>query len=346
MGLGNPKGRGDIDRLNQSLLSIVEILRPSDEERWRHWRAFECVRAIILKEVPHAKVHLFGSAANGLNVTNVNDLDLCLEVPEVGVDDVGVKGAIIEKVGQLLEREGMKDIFALPKARVPVCKFTIAETNTRVDITVNNMLAIVNTKLLRDYSRLDPRLQQLVYAVKHWAKQRNVNDAYRGTLSSYAYVLLCISFLQQRQPAILPCLQQLQPTFKATIGQWSCEFNDDVEGLQGFGSSNTESLAELLIAFFDYWARRHDYNNAVVSIRMGGMISKADKDWTRRIGNERHLVCIEDPFELTHDLGRTIDRSSCMVLRREFERAANILATEADPLPKLFESYRTNVQRY
>ncbi len=33
----------------------------------------------------------------------------------------------------------------------------------------------------------------------------------RGTLSSYAYVLLCIALLQQRKPAILPVLQDMRP---------------------------------------------------------------------------------------------------------------------------------------
>jgi|LauGreDrversion2_5_1035112.scaffolds.fasta_scaffold197170_1 DNA polymerase sigma len=60
------------------------------------------------------------------------------------------------------------------------------------------MLALVNTKLLRDYASLDPRLRQLVFLVKKWAKVRGVNDSYRGTLSSYAYVLLCINHLQVR----------------------------------------------------------------------------------------------------------------------------------------------------
>ena len=81
----------------------------------------------------------------------------------------------------------------------------------QVDVTVNNILAIVNTKLLRDYASIDVRLQQLVYVVKHWAKQRQVNDSYRGTLSSYCYVLMCIHILQQRSPPILPCLQEMQP---------------------------------------------------------------------------------------------------------------------------------------
>jgi DNA polymerase sigma len=48
------------------------------------------------------------------------------------------------------------------------------------------MLAVVNSKLLHDYSQVDPRLRQLAFLVKHWAKQRQVNETYRGTLSSYA----------------------------------------------------------------------------------------------------------------------------------------------------------------
>jgi DNA polymerase sigma len=65
---------------------------------------------------------------------------------------------------------------------------------------VNNILAIVNTKLLKDYGAIDERLLQLVFVVKLWAKRRQVNDSYRGTLSSYCYVLMCIHLLQQRSP--------------------------------------------------------------------------------------------------------------------------------------------------
>ena len=54
---------------------------------------------------------------------------------------------------------------------------------------------------------------------------------------------------------------------------------------------------QLLWAFFEYWAYRHDWAHGVVSIRLGGLLSKEDKGWTRRVGSERHLVCVEDPFE-------------------------------------------------
>lgn len=127
---------------------------------------------------------------------------------EGDTSDHDAKAAVILKLEEVLAESGvMTDLLALPKARVPVIKFTYAPTATRVDVTVNNMLATVNTQLLRAYAEVDPRLRQLVYVIKYWAKQRRVNDAYRGTLSSYAYVIMCVALLQQRSPAVLPCLQ-------------------------------------------------------------------------------------------------------------------------------------------
>lgn len=123
------------------------------------------------------------------------------------------------EIGQLLEEAGMQDVFPIPKARMPVVKFVVSSTGTKADITLNNRLAISNTKLLRDYAAVDPRLRQLVLLVKHWAKARRVNDAYVGTLSSYAYVLMCIAHLQQRQPPVLPVLQEMEPTYQVTHGE-------------------------------------------------------------------------------------------------------------------------------
>ena len=36
----------------------------------------------------------------------------------------------------------------------------------------------------------------MLCAVKYWARCRRVNTTYEGTLSSYAYVLMVIHFLQ------------------------------------------------------------------------------------------------------------------------------------------------------
>lgn len=36
---------------------------------------------------------------------------------------------------------------------------------------------------------------------------------------------------------------------------------------------------------------------------------------TTRVGTERHLLCIEDPFELSHDLGRTVHAGEALGTR-------------------------------
>ncbi|KAI8021125.1 UTP:RNA uridylyltransferase 1 [Camellia lanceoleosa] len=228
---------------------------------------------------------------------------------------------------------------ALTRARVPIVKLMDPVSGISCDICINNLLAVVNTKLLRDYAKIDARLRQLAFIVKHWAKSRGVNETYRGTLSSYAYVLMCIHFLQQRKPAILPCLQGMEITYAVTVDNVECAYFDQVEKLSSFGSRNRESIAQLVWAFFNYWAYWHDYANDVISVRTGSILSKRGKDWTRRIGNDRHLICIEDPFETSHDLGRVVDKFSIRVLREEFERAAEIMQYDPDPCVTLFEPY-------
>ncbi|XLS82405.1 hypothetical protein HN51_048236, partial [Arachis hypogaea] len=88
---------------------------------------------------------------------------------------------------------------------------------------------------------------------------------------------------------------------------------------------------------FYYWAYCHDYANLVISVRTGSIINKREKDWTRRIRNDWHLVCIEDPFEISHDLGRVVDKCSIKILRKEFERAADIMQYDPNSCVKLFE---------
>ncbi|KAM3401694.1 hypothetical protein ACQJBY_006016 [Aegilops geniculata] len=226
---------------------------------------------------------------------------------------------------------------ALTRARVPIVKLMDPDTGLSCDICVNNLLAVVNTKLLRDYAQIDQRLRQLAFIVKHWAKSRRVNETYQGTLSSYSYVIMCIHLLQLRR--ILPCLQEMEATCYVTVDDNHYAYFDQVDKLSNYGAHNNETLSSLLWAFFHYWAYQHDYTQNVISIRTGKIISKHMKDWTRRVGNDRHLICIEDPFETSHDLGRIVDKFSIKILREEFERAANILQYDPNPSVKLFEPY-------
>ncbi|OVA00173.1 PAP/25A-associated [Macleaya cordata] len=326
--------RSDIDRLNAPFLEIFESLVPAEEEKAKQKQLLASLEKLVNKEWPGAQLYLYGSCANSFGVSK-SDIDVCLAIEDTDIS----KSELLLKLAEILESDNLQNVQALTRARVPIVKLMDPATGISCDICVNNVLAVVNTKLLRDYAQIDGRLRQLAFIVKHWAKSRGVNETYRGTLSSYAYVLMCIHFLQQRKPAILPCLQEMKATYTVTVDDIQCAYFDKVENLCDFGARNKESIAQLVWAFFDYWAHRHDYANAVISVRTGSIISKRAKEWTRRIGNDRHLICIEDPFEISHDLGRVVDKFTIKTLREEFERAANIMQYDPNPCVTLFEPY-------
>ncbi|KAF3327110.1 terminal uridylyltransferase 7-like isoform X1 [Carex littledalei] len=330
----NIQCRRDIDSFAPKFLAIFESLVPAEEEIAKQRQLINSLNNLISREWPHARLHLYGSCANSFGVSN-SDIDVCLSINE---RELG-KAEIILKLAEILEAGNLQNVQALTRARVPIVKMMDPQTGLSCDICINNLLAVVNTKLLKDYAMIDPRLRQLAFIVKHWAKSRHVNETYQGTLSSYAYVIMCIHFLQNRRPAILPCLQAMEATYVVTVDNIDCSYFDDVNKLHMFGARNREPISRLLWAFFHYWAYQHDYTADVISIRTGTLISKHSKDWTRRIGNDRHLICIEDPFETSHDLGRVVDKFSIKILREEFERAANILQYDPNPTVTLFEPY-------
>ena len=126
---------------------------------------------------------------------------------------------------------GVRNVQAITSAKVPIIKFTsLGQYKTRIegDISLYNILAQENTQMLRFYSNIDQRVrvsqfwrlyptrvhsafidfpQILGYLVKHFAKHCDMGDASRGSLSSYAYILMLIHFLQQRPVPVIPVLQ-------------------------------------------------------------------------------------------------------------------------------------------
>ncbi|OEL21667.1 UTP:RNA uridylyltransferase 1 [Dichanthelium oligosanthes] len=326
--------RPDIDTFTPGLLALYESLKPSEEHKSNQQQLVDSLSKSVSKEWPNAQLHLYGSCANSFG-TSHSDVDVCLEM-ETGSESIA---EVLLKLADVLRTDNFDNVEAIISARVPIVRMSDPGSGFSCDICINNLFAVANTKLLKDYAQIDQRLLQLAFLVKHWAKLRGVNETYRGTLSSYAYVLMCINFLQLREPKILPCLQAMEQTYIMNVDGTECAYFDEVHQLQDFGAENKESIAELLWAFFHYWAFHHDYRRDVISVRTGNTISKQEKNWTTRVGNDRHLMCIEDPFETAHDLGRVVDRQTIRILREEFERAAAKLQNDDDPCVTLFEPY-------
>jgi DNA polymerase sigma len=141
---------------------------------------------------------------------------------------------------------------------VPIVKFVSPKYSLHCDIGINNHLACRNSELIRDYMTLDSRARDMCLLIKHWAKMRKINDPYRGTLSSYCYVMMVIHYLQSAMhcnPPVLPCLQAYgrdQATKEeieaAKIDGFDCWYYTDIEKLKNFGQANQQSLGELIVS--------------------------------------------------------------------------------------------------
>ncbi|KAK8051433.1 hypothetical protein PG993_002818 [Apiospora rasikravindrae] len=185
-------------------------------------------------------------------------------------------------------------------------EFPKSGVGVQCDINFSAHLALQNTLLLRCYSYCDPRVRPLVLFVKHWAKARGINTPYRGTLSSYGYVLMVIHYLVNvAHPFVCPNLQLLAPPDpdlppEALEGIAVCKgrnvrfWRDEQEILrmaqQGAINRNRESLGFLLRGFFEYYAQNNmmsatpkrgfDWGRDVISLRTpDGLLSKHEKGW-------------------------------------------------------------------
>lgn len=73
--------------------------------------------------------------------------------------------------------DGMEKVVCVAAAKVPIVKIWDPELNLAADVNVNNLLALENTRMIKTYVQIDERVRPLAMIIKHWTKQRVLNDA-------------------------------------------------------------------------------------------------------------------------------------------------------------------------
>ena len=127
----------------------------------------------------------YRSSATGLDFVD-SDLDLCIIVPShlFNVDAYNMFHKQRDRnsyysmlcLSGLLKRGGMVNIAAIPRANVPICKFEDPHLRIKADINTHNDMGVENSKLIKEYTSLDPRVRPFLYAIKTFTKMRKIND--------------------------------------------------------------------------------------------------------------------------------------------------------------------------
>lgn len=230
----------------------------------------------------------------------------------------------VNKAKRILLRypDKFDEILAIPRANTPIVKFFHVPTATNCDVTFKTLLGAQNSKLIAFFLHADPRLIPLAVIIKYWAKVHGFSGT--GKLTNYALTILIIFYLQQPPVSILPSVEWLQrdPANDVIVDSWNTGFMHDIDRLPK--STNTSSISELLGGFFQFYST-FNFDELVVCPFMGYALKKdVFKDYylvpeemkRYRQNIQRRLVgplkftrsiCIQDPFELCHNVASSIN---------------------------------------
>lgn len=300
--------------VNARLAATAMDLLPKAYEMDRMQMTMQRVRTVVSRLFEGHEPQFFGSTVNGFQ-HRASDIDCVIllapkllemmgtaDTVEEDTPEARKRAACVAAVSELANelREGdscgLEVIEEVCNAVVPILKCT-SEEGIEVDISFCNELPIHNSALLRMYADWDPRVGQLGMLVKQWARQRGVNDAKEGTLSSYGHILLVIHFLQRH--GVVPNLQDRNAIRAGNFSMWgNDELLDGVHDVwfidpkkrQGMPLSlvpdillspapTTEetTLSSLFSGFFRYYAYEFPFCSHLASIRQsGGLQSKLD----------------------------------------------------------------------
>ncbi|XP_057688013.1 terminal uridylyltransferase 7 [Corythoichthys intestinalis] len=311
---------------------------PDDMEVAIRESILQDLEVFVRRQFPGARLQLFGSSKNGFGFRQ-SDLDICMvREGQDSIDDVDCIN-IIERLAKLLRKHpDFRNILPITTAKVPIVKFYHVRTGLEGDISLYNRLALHNTRLLALYAAIDRRVKILCYVMKVFAKMCDIGDASRGSLSSYAYTLMVLFFLQQREPPLIPVLQEIydgdeKPT--VLVDGWNVYFFDDLKSLPSrwphYGE-NTETVGELWLGLLRFYTEDFDFKEHVVCTRQKARLTTFNKQWTSK------YIVIEDPFDLNHNLGAGVSRKMTIFIMKAFINGRTVFGTPVKAFPPEYSS--------
>nr|XP_020475812.1 non-canonical poly(A) RNA polymerase PAPD7 isoform X2 [Monopterus albus] len=283
--------------LHEEVMDFYSFMSPRPEEAAMREEVVSRIEMIIKELWPTADVQIFGSFSTGLYLPT-SDIDLVVfgkwERPP------------LQELEQALRKQNVAEPFSikvLDKATVPIIKLTDQETEVKVDISFNVETGVKAASFIKDYVKKYPVLPYLIFVLKQFLLQRDLNEVFTGGISSYSLILMVISFLQ------------LHPRIDAR--------------------NPNQNLGVLLIEFFELYGRHFNYLKTGIRIKNGGAyLAKEDlmKDMTN--GYRPSMLCIEDPLLPGNDVGR--GSYGAMHVKQVFDYAYTVLSHAVSPLARSY----------
>ena len=153
--------------------------------------------------IPDYQVHLYGSHATNLCLP-WSDLDIVL-IPKnnININRGDNNHALLSKLYEnLRNQKWVKDINYISNASIPIIKIYSIDVynNIPIDISIQeeNHFGLKCVELVKQFMNQFESLKLLVLPLKNILKRANLNDPYKGGISSYGLILMIVYFLKQQ----------------------------------------------------------------------------------------------------------------------------------------------------
>jgi len=253
--------------LDQEIEDFVKWISPTEEERKMRLDVLERIQTVVQLVWPQARVEIIGSIKTELCLPT-SDIDLVI----LGASREAFDVVPLFQLSLLLEEHGLSwpnGVNVITTAKVPIIKFQDRKSHCFIDIAFQVNTGIENTKIVQSFLAQYPLLRPLTLVIKYYLKQNNLNDTWSGGIGSYTLVIMITSYLQNLT--------------------------------KSGGLRDGESLANLLLGFFDVYGRRFNYTENGISVKDQGYYNKKSRMWF----NERfpNALSVEDPHNPEIDVG-------------------------------------------
>lgn len=149
-------------------------MQPTPIEHAMRMRVAARVESVVQQVWPGAQAKVFGSFATGLSLPN-SDIDLML-IGALGHSPLRLLAAEIADSG-IAESDSItvKDYL-----RVPIIEFQDRESKLNVDMPIHDEPSLKVAPLFIEFQRKYTVLWKLMFVLKQYLKQRDLNDVFSG----------------------------------------------------------------------------------------------------------------------------------------------------------------------
>ena len=325
-----------IEKNKEIAEKLIEFMKSKTESELTLKRKIEALE-FVYKEI-YAKVDfadkyesgefgfsLYGSFVNQFSI-QASDIDVSLDIADYDdYDEMNVLRFLQSKIPKTLrDSPDIKIVSPEESMRIPVLEIELKKWDLIISFSVNNVLGGINSKLIKTYSEIDPRCQMLGILVKLWAKAHDLGSTKKNFLSSYAYNLMVINYLQTMRNPILPSLQAIRyedpmseqlaefkevrrqdkKSDKSTKYKVRVDYEDDLEVIKKYMKDNDfkenkKTTIQLLKGFFKFYKNKRKFEGITLSVKHGRRLKRNEEN-----DEKKYLYSIEDPFDKYHNPGK------------------------------------------